>query len=188
MTHYFAAIPVPSELVAERIRNVSQQYGLSSHYKVIPHPEDLHITLLFFGALTPAQLALVKQEMQSVADQTDPFHIAIDGVSFFGNPSGPRVVYLSVQQIPQLTKLYRNLGERLQSVLQKPAPRDYTPHITIAKKKKDQSSVPIEQESFTPLSWAVPGMILYSIDPSASPKYSPECVFSFSGRSFRIDT
>lgn len=186
MTHYFAAIHVPFELVNEKLTATSVHYDLPSHYKVIPHPEDLHVTLLFFGGLSHFQLALVKQEMQILAASTDIFTISLNGVSFFGNPAGPRVVYLSVQQSFQLNGLYQQLSERLESVLQKPATSDYTPHITIAKKKKDKFSIPIEQEQFEPLALDVSGMILYSIDPTKSPKYSPEYTFSF-GHSSSID-
>ncbi|MCM3757601.1 RNA 2',3'-cyclic phosphodiesterase [Sporosarcina aquimarina] len=179
MTHYFAAIYVPFELVKEKLTASSLQYDLPTHYKVIPHPDDLHITLLFFGGLNRSQLALVKQEMQLVATSTETFSIALNGISFFGNPAGPRVVYFSVQQSCQLNKLYQQLSERLESILQKPATLGYTPHVTIAKKKKDDRSLPIEQELFEPLALDVSEIILYSIDPTKSPKYSPEYTFSF---------
>ncbi|WP_025786261.1 RNA 2',3'-cyclic phosphodiesterase [Sporosarcina sp. D27] len=186
MTHYFAAIPIPFELVNEKLTATSLHYDLPSHYKVIPHPDDLHVTLLFFGGLNSSQLALVKQEMQLVATSTDTFSIALNGISFFGNPAGPRVVYLSVQQNCQLNGLYQHLSDRLESILQKPATLGYTPHVTIAKKKKDDRSVPIEQEQFEPLALDVSEVILYSIAPTKSPKYSPEYTFSF-GHSSSID-
>lgn len=186
MTHYFAAISIPFELVKEKFTESSHQYELAFHYKVIPHPDDLHITLLFFGALTPSQLELVKQEMGDAATQTAEFALSINGISFFGNPSGPRVVYMSVQENPQLTGLYHILGERLKSILQKPAPVAYTPHITIAKKRKDAVPVSIHQQHFEPLTMKVSEMVLYSINPSSSPKYSPVSSFSFA-HSSRID-
>lgn len=179
MTHYFAAIPIPFELVNERLTAISLHYELSTNYKVIPNPDDLHITLLFFGALKHSELEFVKQEMNALATSTSAFTIAINGVSFFGNPAGPRVVYLSLQQNFQLNVIYQQLAKRLESVLQKPATLDYTPHITIAKKKKEKFSLPIELEQFEPLALDVSGMILYSIDPTKSPKYSPEYTFSF---------
>lgn len=185
MTHYFAAIPVPYNLVDEKLTAFSLHYDLPAHYKVIPHPNDLHVTLLFFGGLNRCQFELVKKEMADVASETDAFKAAIDGISFFGNPSGPRVVYLAVSNPPQLAGLYRELSKRLETVLQKPAAEDYTPHITIAKKKKDNVSVSITQERIEPLTFDISQIVLYSIDPSSSPKYSPECIFSL-GQSPRI--
>ncbi|REB06440.1 RNA 2',3'-cyclic phosphodiesterase [Sporosarcina sp. BI001-red] len=187
MTHYFAAISVPFDLVKEKITASSLHYELSTHYKVIPHPDDLHITLLFFGALNHTQLEFVKQEMHAIATNTDAFTIALNGVSSFGNPAGPRVVYLSAQPTLLLTELYQQLSKRLKSVLQKPASTAYTPHVTIAKKKKDNCSVPIEQEHFEPLTLDVSAMILYSITPTESPKYSPESTFSFVHSSRIVD-
>lgn len=186
MTHYFAALPIPFNLISERLTAINLRYELSSNYKVIPHPDDLHITLLFFGALNHSQLKFVKQVMNSLATSTRPFTLAINGVSFFGNPAGPRVVYLSVQENSQLNGLYQQLSKRLESVLQKRATSDYTPHITIAKKKKDNFLIPIALEQFEPLFLDVSEMILYSIDPTKSPKYSPEYTFSF-GHSSSID-
>ncbi|MDW0110250.1 RNA 2',3'-cyclic phosphodiesterase [Sporosarcina aquimarina] len=179
MTHYFVAIPIPFGIVAEPLKKASAYYELSSHYKVIPHPDDLHITLLFFGALTPLQLDFVKQELEVIAKNTESFTVTIDGISFFGNPTGPRVVYLSVQPELQLAELYHALGKRLEFVLQKPASLEYTPHITIAKKKKDNNPHPIETEHFPPLLHSVKGITLFSIDPASSPKYRPAETFSF---------
>lgn len=179
MTHYFAALPVPFELVKETIEESSRRLELSTHYKNIPHPDDLHITLLFFGALNRSQLELVKQEMKEVATNTPEFTVTINGLSYFGNPSGPRVVYLSVGDNLKLTALYRLLGERLKTILQKPISVDYTPHITIAKKRKETVPVTIEKERFDPLSLNTSEMVLYSIDPASSPKYSAVCTFPF---------
>lgn len=179
MTHYFVAIPIPYDTVREPLKKASAYYDLSSHYKVIPHPDDLHITLLFFGALTPLQLEFVKQELEGIAKNRASFTVTIDGLSYFGNPTGPRVVYLSVQPGLQLTELYQELGKRLEPILQKPASSEYIPHITIAKKKKENNTHPIKTGHFSPLLHSVKGITLFSIDSACSPKYQPVQTFSF---------
>ncbi|WP_432352449.1 RNA 2',3'-cyclic phosphodiesterase [Sporosarcina sp. A2] len=179
MTHYFAAIPVPFERVAEQLDKTDKRYHLSANYKVIPHPADLHVTLLFFGALTSCELRGVKQTMSDLASGTQKFQLSINGISFFGNPSGPRVVYLSVDVQSDLNYLNRQLSNRLEPSLHRSFPKTFTPHVTLAKKRKDTPSIVIEKETFKPIVLEISKIVLYSIDPTTSPKYSPETTFPF---------
>ena len=179
MTHYFVAIPIPYPLIEQRLAILHEQFALSTSYKVIPHPADYHITLLFFGPLTSPQLDFVKKELHHVAGQTNTFDLTLDGISFFGNPEGPRVVYLSVEPHLSLTQLVQQLGKRLESVLQKPMTSMYTPHVTIAKKKKEGVSIPVRSTSFPKMTHNVFGMTLFSIEPTQAPKYVSKCTFPF---------
>ncbi|WP_052461724.1 RNA 2',3'-cyclic phosphodiesterase [Sporosarcina koreensis] len=181
MAHYFAAIPIPFDLIAGTIRELNSRYDFPSHYKVIPHRNDYHITLIFFGALTDDEKHSAENALRTAAAETPPFTIRIDGLSFFGNPSGPRVVTLSTEQNQQLTSLYESAGSRLDGMLAKPLRHPYVPHVTIAKKTIDKRPLPVEKEQFTPLAHHVTSITLFRIEPSQSPKYVPVSVYPLQG-------
>ena len=44
-----------------------QKYELDAAYKVIPHVEDLHITLLYLGALEEQHLPTIKKNLSEIA-------------------------------------------------------------------------------------------------------------------------
>ncbi|WP_251638316.1 RNA 2',3'-cyclic phosphodiesterase [Sporosarcina sp. NCCP-2716] len=179
MTHYFAAIPVPFQVVRSQLEDLFARYDFQGHYKAIPHHDDLHITLHFFGALTAEELKAVKQALRETAAGFAPMTLGIGGLSYFGNPAGPRVVYLSVDENRSLSELYTKSGEALADVLKKPLRQPYVPHVTIAKKTIDGRPLKIAKEQFPALHVSAGSVTLFRIEPSSSPKYIPEDVFPF---------
>lgn len=181
MTHYFAGIPVPFGQIRDVLQELNSVYDFPSHYKVIPHEEDYHITLVFFGALTPEGRKEAESALRAAADSCTPFTVQIAGLSHFGNPKGPRVVTLAVQDNPVLTDLYDRAGRLLAGVLDRPLRKPYVPHVTIAKKTISGRPLSVGQHSFPPIPLPVTSITLYRIEPSSSPKYVPEAVIPLGG-------
>ncbi|GEM_PF-6966140 len=181
VTHFFAAIPVPFETVRTELESLYARYNLPAHYKAIPHHDDLHITVHFFGALTGEELAAVQHVLQETSKNFAPMSVEIDGLSYFGNPAGPRVVFLSVKENPELSELYKQSGRALASVLKKPLRQPYVPHVTIAKKTIAGKPLKLTKELFPTLTFSSGSLTLFRIEPSRSPKYIPEEVFPFRG-------
>ena len=89
--HYFIRIKSPTTL-EHVLDSYKAKYQLTLEaYEVIPHPDDLHMTLLFIGAMTEKSLPSLVESLQMIADKTPAFTMQIDGLSYFGSPSGPRV-------------------------------------------------------------------------------------------------
>lgn len=176
--HYFIGIKAPSSI--EKIGSLyKEKYGLSNIYKVIPHMEDLHITLLFIGALPEQTVEFLQERLTSLADKHSDFLLSVDGLSFFGSPNGPRVVYLSVQHSNELNVLQQDIAEVGAELLGIEPDNRFTPHITIAKKRKINEDFPIPIEKCRPLSFSVDNFSLFRIHPSSTPKYEIVQTFSF---------
>ena len=146
MHHYFIGIKAPDSIEG-LVLQYREKYRLSTAYKVIPHMEDLHITLLFIGALPEHQLPSLQETLAALADKHDEFHLAVDGLSFFGSPKGPRVVYLSVKPSNELNALQREVAAIGAEQLGIEPDNRFTPHITIAKKRKINGEFPIQKET-----------------------------------------
>lgn len=175
--HYFIGIKAPA-LTEQLATQYREKYGLSDVYKVIPHMDDLHITLLFIGALPEKNVGPLQKRLAALADNHSEFRLAVDGLSFFGSPKGPRVVYLSVQQSDELDALQKEIASIGIDKLGMEPDNRFTPHITIAKKRKISNELPIQKETCTPLPFHVSGFSLFRIHPSKTPKY--EAVETFS--------
>src|SRR4051812_47679100 len=154
--HYFIGIKAPTS-IEEPVKQYTAKYSLSHAYKVIPHLVDLHITLLFIGALSEQKVAPLQETLSGLAAQHNDFLLQVDGLSFFGSPKGPRVVYLSVQQSNELNEVQRAVAVVGTEQLDIEADNRFTPHITIAKKRKNNGEFPIQKETCTPISFQVDG-------------------------------
>ena len=168
--HYFIGIKAPAS-IEELVKLYKEKYSLSNAYKVIPHLEDLHITLLFIGSLSEQKVAPLQETLSTLADKHSDFLLNVDGLSFFGSPKGPRVVYLSVQQSNELNAVQQEVAAIGAEQLGIEPDNRFTPHITIAKKRKINGEFPIQKETCTPIPFPVDGFSLFRIHPSNTPKY-----------------
>ena len=95
----------------------------------------------------------------------------IDGLSYFGPSSGPRVVYLAVSESAELSPLQREIEITVAKQLDMPISDRFTPHVTIAKKRKTKDKIIIQKENFEPIEVPVHSFSLFTIHPEMSPKY-----------------
>ncbi|KZE39848.1 hypothetical protein AV656_00710 [Bhargavaea cecembensis] len=181
MQHYFLGIRIPSGVqpLAEKYLEL---HRLADRYKVVSHPEDLHITLFFLGACDDQKLSKLSVRLCSIAEQHSAFSIEVDGFNFFGPSSGPRVTYLSVTKNLLLEQLQKEVAGAVTSVMGLPSKDRFIPHITIAKKRKTQERLALSPDSFEPYPVSIDGFHLFAIHPQNMPKYEPAEFFPF-GRS-----
>ena len=180
-SHYFIAIKVPSS-IRHQVEHYRSILKLEQTYKILPVLDDLHITLFFIGALTEQQLDLLNERLAALAMNNQPFPLSIDGLSYFGSPTGPRVVYLSVTPSDQLHLLQQSIANSVRELLSIEATNPFTPHITIAKKRKTTVDSVIPIEKFTNVDFTAEEFSLYTIHPAKTPKY--EAVYTYSLKNF----
>ena len=178
--HYFIGIQFPT-LIEEIADTYTIKYNLADEYKVIPHPQDLHLTLLFMGAMREQELPLLTGNLQQIATKTPSFSMEMDGLSYFGSPKGPRVVYLSLQESKVLAVLQKEIYESVATLLDRLPTERFTPHITIAKKRKRTEPLFIQKEQWEPIKLPVTSFSLFTIHPQKSPKYEAVETFQLGG-------
>ena len=177
--HYFIGIKSPPTF-ATLVDTYQTKYNLTEAYKVIPHPDDLHVTLLFIGAMSEQSLPTLTTRLRMIAERNPPFHISMDGLSYFGSPAGPRVVYLSFEESKVLSALQKDIDVTVADLLDRPVSDRFTPHITIAKKRKTKDKLFIQKETLIPIEVQVSSFVLFTIHPEKSPKYEVIETFTLS--------
>lgn len=169
-THYFIGIPA-QQTIHEQVHRYWDKLQLANHYKVLPALTDLHITLLFIGSIPEHRLHTLQQQLTQIAKHHKPFTLLINGISYFGSPSGPRVVYLATSPNEELNYLQNAIAESgLDIGIQSSS--HFSPHITIAKKRKSTDPIIIPKETFDSIPLQVKHFSLFSIHPSQTPKYT----------------
>ena len=168
--HYFIGIKIPLTF-GDQVKEFQKKYELDTAFKVIPHIEDLHVTLFYLGAVAEQHLPTLKSKLLVIADDNPHFSMYVDGLSYFGSSTSPRVVYLSIGKSLKLSALQKEVEITVAKQLDMPISNQFTPHVTIAKKRKTTDKLSIQKENSEPIEVPVHSFSLFTIHPDKSPKY-----------------
>ena len=132
----FIAVPLPADLKAELValRQVLQRLPLEAAWV---RDAGFHITLKFLGEVDSTQIGAIFSCMTATAKHYHPFALSLSGVGVFPNESGPRVLWVGVQDATGvLRQVQRTLDARLTQIGFPPEDRPFAPHLTLARLKR----------------------------------------------------
>ncbi len=117
----------PDRAVRERLAGEASQSAARGR---LHHPVDLHMTLVFLGAISDAQLHCVESVAEAVRVRSFTLHI--DGIGYWQRP---RILWAGPVQTPEpLSQLVFDLQNGLKACGFEPEQRRYQPHITLYRK------------------------------------------------------
>lgn len=107
--------------------------------------DALHLTLVFLGEVAEPGVPEITNALDAVAADTEPFRLRIGGIGAFPNLSRPRVLWMAVQGTAEagtapLIELQRRIAAALEPLGFAIEEREYTPHLTLARSRKDARS------------------------------------------------
>ena len=125
MIRLFAALAVPDEIVESLTR---RQTGLEgARWR---GPEQLHLTLRFFGEVREDVARDLDAELSSVGGA--PFDIVLEGVGAFGEGGDIDTIWAGVAESTELRRLAKACETAARRAGLKPETRNYRPHLTLA--------------------------------------------------------
>jgi 2'-5' RNA ligase len=125
MPRLFSGIEIPLT-VAQRLTLV--RAGLAGARWI--DPENYHLTLRFLGDVDGV---VARDFTQSLGDiVAAPFELRLGGLASFGGRK-PRAVFASVAPSEPLQALQRAHERAARAAGMPPEPRNYTPHVTVAR-------------------------------------------------------
>lgn len=104
-------------------------------------PDKLHVTLVFLGNATPAQVDSFLPVIDALAARHQPFSLELRGVGTFGTRRAPAVLWLGLGgALEQLGALRADAAQQLlagelSGVSPEEKSRVYAPHLTLARAK-----------------------------------------------------
>ncbi len=93
-------------------------------------PDDLHLTLRFFGDMDPASASELASALDHI--RPAPFTLRLGDLGFFGGKS-PRMVWIGAHPSEPLSALQQAHEMLAQRLGYPPEKRKYTPHVTLAR-------------------------------------------------------
>lgn len=101
---------------------------------------SVHLTLRFLGETTDRQRAMIAEGLGDIARRRPPLTLVIEGVGAFPNVRRPRVLWLGLHgEDGSLQQLQADVERLAQSCGFEAETRRYSPHLTIARAKRDAS-------------------------------------------------
>lgn len=171
----FLAFPLP-EGVKEAIRPALEEGRQKFSSIRWVRPENLHITLMFFGNIDGSTEELVRETCSRAAEHHPVISAEFSGIGQFPPKGKPRVVFSPVTEgKAECTRMYRELFSLFRDRF---SLRDtpYAPHITLGRVRKGSKARPLSENDFSyPLrgKMTIPRIILYqSVLQSGGPVYN----------------
>jgi len=132
----FIAINLPDELkknfdpIVSELKNLNQNYGV----KWVA-PENLHLTLHFFGDLNEKQIALVEEGIEEITKNIKSFEMTTGDFGCFPDEQSPRVFFAALQDGPEIHELIGQLEVMLENLGHKVDTRPWRAHLTLGRIK-----------------------------------------------------
>ncbi len=135
MKRLFAAIKIPTEPALEELVGTLQ---LKTKYDRINwvNLNNLHLTLNFFGETSEDRVEDICKQLEEATREGCPFTMQINKLGVFGSRYQPRVIWLGIQDHPDLQKLWRNTTENLKKIDIYPDRQNFVPHLTLGRVKE----------------------------------------------------
>ena len=134
----------PGQTQLEQLLAIQQEYAPWGREIL---PENLHITLLFLGNVTPEVADCLAQEMNNVS--APRFSVQLDRLGYFEKT---RIFWVGPSVVPQeLEKLFKDARNCAQRCGISKLSKRYTPHVTLLR----NSDVPVSDPNFTPIDWHI---------------------------------
>ena len=129
MIRLFAALPIPEEIADALLR---RQQGIPrARWRT---PEQMHITLRFFGEVPESTAADIDVELGGVSGP--PRELRLEGAGAFGEGQTVRALWAGVSDSPELRRLAGRCEAAARRAGLKPESRAYRPHVTLAYLKR----------------------------------------------------
>ena len=140
----FVSIPVPNQICKIQNRLVLDNPN-SSNLRLIDK-NNIHLTLRFIGQTPQSSINKIKEGLDFIVNNFQPFQLNIQGFGFFPNMDVPKVLWAGLSgEINILSKLVNNINNSLIPLGFDNPDKEYTPHISLARSDNKETISNISQ-------------------------------------------
>jgi len=132
----FIAVNLPPELKEELgkiigdLKKINPDYGIKW-----TSPENLHLTLHFFGDLNEEQIALVEEGINKITERIDTFEMKTGRFGCFPNEREPKIVFIEIIDSEAIRILIGELEVMLQNLNFPVDTKPWKAHLTLGRAK-----------------------------------------------------
>ena len=109
-------------------------------------PENIHLTMKFFGNVDPAQVPAISAAAARVVKEFSPIQIEVGKTGVFPRPSRPQVLWIGIDDPSgNLAKLHKQLEDEFAREGFAKEDRAFRPHLTIARIRRPHDAARLAQ-------------------------------------------
>lgn len=125
----------PDFSTKERIKDFISRQRTNSDFINVRwvKPQNTHITLAFLGNISKNIIPTLRKELKDVASLYSAFKINLSDIGGFPNIYKPRVLWIGIEDNPDLVNLKKDIDKKLQKIGLKFDTKSFLPHITIGR-------------------------------------------------------
>ena len=178
----FLALRMPPE-VQEHLSHLQQKLRPLLPPMSWVRPENIHVTLKFFGNILPAMVDALHEALRGIGPQTRPFSLKVQGMGVFPHLRAPRVFWIGLMAGAEgrLIELHDQMQILLEPLGFPIEEKPFHPHVTLARIKSDWDKVGTALKESGCLDsrevvseWLVDRVVLYRSELSSSgSRYEP---------------
>lgn len=165
----FIALTIPDE-VAQFLSGLQQSLRSSGVKMSWVRPENIHLTLKFFGDIKDTDIAPIAGAMDRALDGLPPFELAVQGMGVFPGIKRPRVLWAGLAgNTAELMHLVDRVQNALAPIGFKPETRGFKAHLTLGRIRKAIDGKALQAclsstVAFAPLEFRARRVVLYKSD------------------------
>ena len=134
MKRLFAAIKIhPSETFISLLYQFRQ--ALRNENIKWVEPNNIHITLKFFGETEESRIEEISNHLMMVASRHTPFKFSIQGTGVFGSSYNPRVIWFGINENNALQNLSTDVLDSMATIGWEKDRQNFVPHLTMGRIK-----------------------------------------------------
>ena len=99
-------------------------------------PENMHLTLKFFGETDESKIPAICQALESATVQSKPFILKIANTGIFGSRYNPKIIWFGIEKHNELESLAQNIFNELAKCGWEADRQNFVPHLTIGRIKE----------------------------------------------------
>jgi 2'-5' RNA ligase len=134
MKRIFAAIKIhPSENFIYLMYQLKQ--ALRNENIKWVEPNNIHITLKFFGETEESGIAEINNQLEMVSSRHKSFKFYIKGTGIFGSSYNPRVIWFGINENKELENLSTDVLNSMATIGWQKDRQNFVPHLTMGRIK-----------------------------------------------------
>jgi len=98
-------------------------------------PENMHLTLKFFGETDETKIPAIRQSIETAVAQSKSFTLKIANTGIFGSRYDPKVIWFGIDKQEELDNLAKNIFSELGKIGWQQDRQNFVPHLTIGRIK-----------------------------------------------------
>ncbi len=138
MLRSFLAIEIPA-IILRRIGEVQEDLKSSKADVRWVSPENIHLTLKFFGKIEESQIDSIIKTIEKPVNTTAPISIDVRGMGAFPGLKNLRIIWVGLNDEKKvLISFQKRLEEALQGIGFPPEDRPFHPHLTLGRMRSNR--------------------------------------------------